>query len=512
MRMEHHGGDVTDPAEILFETEFDYLFPRLVREPSNLVAQTRKTVDALSTLGDAMADPGDADTPMDELNSTIPAVMTYLGQFMDHDLTARTDRDNDGFPSVSDPDLVPVSPDFVTTNLKNGRRPVFDLDSVYGDGPGLVPGGKTVAQTFQGVGIYRENLRLRLQRVGHRVDVPRETIRGTSPGRALIPDERNDENVIVSQIHAAFIALHNRIAGSIPGSDEVRYIRARQLVRWCYQYIVANEYLPTICQPAVVADVRANGPRWIGAAAGRGGLFMPLEFSVAGFRFAHSMIRPFYDLNANTRRNIDELFFPGDRSLHESDPLVVEHNGVFTLKRELNVDWDHFVPDGDAVQFARRIDPKLAKGLFNLTFGGNDNVMRNLARRNLLRGYMLSIPTGQAVAKALGVEPLRPEMIAPSTPSEAQLKAALAANEFIHRTPLWFYLLREAELQSGGNRLGQVGSRLVAETLWGLIAYDMGSFVNHRVDPAVKPNGIHLPNGRTIASISDLTSEAQVRD
>ena len=101
-----------------------------------------------------------------------------------------------------------------------------------------------------------------------------------------------------SQLHCAFLLFHNKVAAGLPAAltKDERYIRARQLVRWAYQYVVLNDYLPNVCDPVVVRDVGANGVRYY--APDNDLLFMPLEFSVAAFRFGHSMIRPQYTLNA----------------------------------------------------------------------------------------------------------------------------------------------------------------------------------------------------------------------
>ncbi len=496
----HHHCGAESGDEILFETRFGYMFPKLARTPAHLVDESdpATTRAALTALGEAMGDPGTPATPVAGLDSSIPAVFTYFGQFIDHDITARTDRNTETSEIGDGVETVRRSPDEIVTSLFNGRRPQLDLDSLYGDGPALVPNAESDADAF---GLYRANLTLNVQRQGQRVDLPRRT-----DGRALIADGRNDENVIISQLHAALLAFHNAVANRQPGTPAQRYVRARQLVRWAYQYVVLNEYLPAVCHPAVVEDVLANGPRFIGDSAGQGGTFMPLEFSVAAFRFGHSMIRPFYVLNGfggEQKRTIDSLFFPG------MDPATFL-DGNF-LKADFTVDWDRFVPQGDNVQFARRIDPRLSKGLSNLTFE-SDALLKKLAARNLLRGYNLSIPTGQAVARCFGVAPLTSEQLVPPGPDGAAFANALNMNDQMNRTPLWYYLLQEAAVQTGGQRLGELGSRLVAETLVSLVKNDPNSYLNHRHDPAVKERFIDvMPGiGGRVNALADMLKIAGV--
>ncbi len=488
-----HADGLVDPTvdEILFNTRFGYMFPDLTRSPDCLLTPGADTVAALNALGDAMADPGDSATPAEEFDSDVPAIFTYLGQFIDHDITARTDREGELSEIGANHEVAPLDPDAVVDGLRNGRRPQLDLDSVFGDGPGMVSGVATQAQ-----GLYHPaTLRLNVFKQGNRVDLPRQS------GKAVIADMRNDENVIVGQLHAAFLLFYNKVLQRQRGAPKRGYVRARQLVRWAYQHVVINEYLPEVCDPDVVADVLANGPRYMGPTAGEGSLYMPLEFSVAGFRFGHSMIRPFYDLNSGTRKDIVELLDPAANP----DNLA---NGQ--LVPELAVDWDHFAPGGNSQQHARLIDTKIAQGLFALPFGGGDAVLAHLARRNLLRAYNLSIPTGQAVAKAMRVEPLSAEDI---VADESQgVCAALEAGGFGDRTPLWFYLLKEAAVQQNGRRLGEVGSRMVAETLVNLVKQDPNSYLNNRDDRAVSSHSIDVIEGfgGRVDSISDILRLADV--
>lgn len=472
-----HGGGVAFEDEIQFRTPFGYMFPHLARSEACLLPVDEATHYGLLLLGEAMADPGTPpDTappaglaeearrfrgevvsgPVPELDSTTMAsVFTYLGQFIDHDITANTDREI-GISDIANLDgsakpLTPLDPAQVEAGLTNGRRAHLDLDSVYGDGPGLIPRVSTTAQE-----LYEDDgsLLLRLHDQGDVFDLPRNG----KTHRAVIADMRNDENVIVGQLHAAILKSHNKVVSLLSSGDAVDdYVRARQLIRWAYQYVVLYDYLPTVCDTGVVKDVLANGPRFFSPAVSGGTLFMPLEFSVAGFRFGHSMIRPFYELNDDTTETIDKLL--------EGRSRVDPNTGQ--LPKELVVDWQRFTGD-DPVNKARRIDAKLAAGLFNLPFG--PDILSRLAQRNLLRGYLLGLPTGQAVAHAMGIQPLAEEDLL--CEESSAVETAFNTGGFGKRTPLWYYILKEAEIQKEGNSLGAVGSRIVAETLIGLVKQD----------------------------------------
>jgi len=502
-----HSGGVTYADEILFSTPFGYMFLDAAHTAECLLPVSERTEDALNALGDAM---GDASTPPDPaLDGEIPAAFTYLGQFIDHDLTARTDRET-GLSRITQPDgrarpLTPVAPDAVAASLRNGRRPQLDLDSLYGDGPGLVDGVHSEAAALYEDGTKR----MRLQTLADGfVDVPRD-------GRkALIADMRNDENVNVSQLHAAFIAFHNAVAQRLHGplTPGRRYAKAREIVRWAYQYVVVHDYLTRICHPAVVDDILYNGPRFY--QPGAEGLYMPLEFSVAAFRFGHSMVRPSYELQPGLPPKPITAIMGVATKRSDAEDLLEEVDGAYRLKPENRVAWGRFVKlaGGSTPQMARAIDPVLSRGLFDLPFEGEappQSLIRHLARRNLARGYLLSIPTGQAVAAAMGIVPLGEEEVVADEPEA--IRAAIELGRFQNRTPLWYYVLREAKVQTAGRSLGEVGSRLVAETILGALAYDPVSYLNSRDHGRVRCSGIKVPKRtRPIATLADIIDYAGV--
>ncbi|MEA5495819.1 MAG: heme peroxidase family protein [Limnoraphis robusta] len=524
-----HAGGVNPQAkerreqteEILFSTPFGYMFPDLVigeNTENNKLPVADSTIPALKMLGDAMADLGEPNKEMKEFNSNIPSVFTYLGQFIDHDITARTDRETEiSMISIGDnvnDALQPADPQVIINKLKNGRRPQLDLDSLYADGPALIPGGQVGASTEAQFLYDDETLLLKVQELDQFVDLPR------ADRKAKIADMRNDENIIISQLHAAFLKFHNVIACSLPQhlSPQSRYIYARQFVRWCYQYVVVNDYLRAVCEPNIVDDVLLNGPRFYSPGFSGNSVFMPLEFSVAGFRFAHSMIRPFYQLNRQSKVKIMNLLAVSKERPQESD--LLEKNGDnYQLKKQFSIDWQNFVRfvSGKPIpNLARKIDPQISQGLFDLQLDGvgANTFMSHLAQRNLVRGYSLSLPTGQKMAQAFGFQPLTQEDLIDKE-TNPKLKQALEYGGFGDRTPLWYYILKEAALQTGGNTLGALGSSIVAETIIGLVKQDPNSYLNHLHNPAIQPNGIRIPrpNGRPllINSIGDILACAGIR-
>ena len=540
--------DVTTPFDYLFGDLRDaYPAGHLPVEPANEV------VAALKALGSAMVDqPPDA-AP----NSTIPPVYTYWGQFVDHDVTANTDRDT--AVSITTDPLTPLEPGFVTSLVRNLREPALNLDSLYGSGldDPVVPyvGPKLDEGALQ---VLPDSFGFAHVPGG---DLPRRPADGT----ARIGDSRNDENLIVAQLHRAFIRFHNEVVDWLAinetqvTGDQAIFERARQLTRWHYQAIVVEDFLRTVAKESVVDDLLANPVADSVTRTPPGGtpeVFMPLEHSVAAYRFGHSMVRARYDHNENfgrpqpqagggdpddpdpdapNRATFAQLFqFTGKDVIQGANATPGKFEFT-TLPDNWPIRWRRFsdksAPFAD--RFARKIDTHLAPPLTDLGNEGNvrpdgspetddriKRILKRLAVRNLLRGYRLGIPTGQAVAAALGVTPLTvfeltrtPFDNPDGTPNTVGLPNAvgdaLIDGDFVDATPLWCYVLREAEVKEKGEKLGEVGSRIVCTTLIGQIQADPGSYLNASGGPWTTAQGVKFAGGE-VKSIRTFLEFAKV--
>ncbi|MEP3478604.1 MAG: heme peroxidase family protein [Fuerstiella sp.] len=416
--------------------------------------------EALIELGRAMLE---ADSPP-EGDTEIPAGMTYLGQFIDHDITLDL---TEGLPtSVLDP-----------TAIENGRTPGLDLDSVYGAGPG--EGSNSAAYEDDG-------LHLTLgQTTGRDIfgvdeafpnDLPRKPADDPEcPRAAIIGDGRNDENLAVAQTHLAFLKFHNRIVDEGNHSFE----DARRVARQHYQSIVLHDFLPRLVDPAVADDVATNGRKFFmpdGLAAGMRPC-MPVEFSVAAYRLGHSMIRNEYEWN-----RVFSSTGPGSIAtlgLVFEFSEVSTHRGIFTeptVPSDWIIRWNSFhdftgigsISNHPQFNVVRRIDTVLAQKLDDLPefkdLPPEQDFMKSLAARNLLRGKYLGLPSGQDVARAMGATPLTASEI-----REGEHASIIDEHRFGDATPLWYYILKEAEVQQDGQRLGEVGSRILLETFHALV-------------------------------------------
>jgi hypothetical protein len=440
------------------EGRFTRLFPYL---PSARFAQ-----HDLERLAHEMTAPKDTDAdtePDPEENTGIPAAYTYLGQFIDHDLT---------FDPTSH--LRATLTGAQLRALVDFRTPRFDLDNLYGRGPDDQP------YMYKKDGI---RMLLGESMSGKPFDPGAvELPRGPS-GRALIGDPRNDENRIVAQLHAIFLRFHNRVVHKMGGTKHVSFQEVRQQVRWHYQWVLVNDFLPTILEKRTYDDVFPGAFRYVTTIPRlrENDLeLMPVEFSVAAYRFGHSMVRPQYKLNPDIERPI----FADDGN---------DLGGFRPIPAGWAIDWQLFIGLGHgaepAPQLSYKIDTSLAHPLGNLP----SRIAKDpscLALRNLMRGEAFQLPSGQQAARALGVSPIPDKelMIGPATAGGVRKPITEVAPGLAGNAPLWAYILSEAQVTSWNNasgrvsdqtpiRLGPVGGRLIAEVFASLLRGDHTSYL-----------------------------------
>ena len=413
----------------------------------------------------------------------IPAGYTYLGQFVDHDLTF-------------DKTTVMLGANVSPAQLLQARSPSLDLDSLYGAGPGD-PGS---ARFYEADGIHlKVGTTAAAEGIAQKqgFDLPRGA--GTTVAakrKATIPDPRNDENLAVAQTHLAFIRFHNRVVDRLPASVPVsqRFARAREIVVKHYQWMLRTDYLPRICAQAAVNNVFNKGRKAFEVGVPATDVpTMPIEFSVAAYRLGHAMIRREYNWNRifdDGFGSLDLLFtfsagsgdLGGDRRLPGT--WIADFRRLYDF-REAGRN-DLAVP---AAKFNRamRIDTTLTVPLKSLP-GFPAGPRANLAFRNLTRGRMVRLATGQQMARFL-----RNRGVAVTTLTNAQIRDGNGGAELdgltqaqrtavLRDTPLWFYILREAELNGG--KLKGVGARIVAETFHRAMEGSQHSIVR---DPAWRP-------------------------
>ena len=344
---------VTPPVDL---HDFDFMFLSLQNNAGQPAADQRTDRERLKQLGRTMQD---ADALGAAHDSPIPAVYTYFGQFVDHDITLEAQTTNLGtsVAKLVASDMAPQSLAEVR-ELKNVRSATLDLDNLYGAPAPADPANAA---------------KMKIGKVADTgsTDFPLEEAQGQDQGQrpaaagrssdklkdreALIGDPRNDENTIVAQLHLAFLKAHNALV------DEGRTkAQARRVLRQHYQHIVVHDYLKRIVDPAIVNKIVKDGNQWFNALGEP--FFMPLEFAVAAFRFGHTMIRSRYDFNLNFNTSGVDGTFPADVSLLFTFTALSGELGDFdTLPHNWIIEWERIV-DGAKGQAgkARKFDTALA--------------------------------------------------------------------------------------------------------------------------------------------------------
>jgi Animal haem peroxidase len=442
------------------ESRYGFLFEDLQANQANLLDPAPETAQELIKLGATMVDQQPLNPAFD---SEIPSAYTYLGQFIDHDLTRQSLANP---PKTSGP-ITPLSSDEIRAS-SNLRSFGLDLDCLYG--PAIEPNTAYEIPRKQDDGLATELT----AGAPFAPELPREQ---AAPHAALIGDRRNDENLMVSQLHLAFMLAHNKLVAQ--GNN---FEKARQKLRRHYQWIVINDFLAKVADPVIVKDV------WDGKLnlfdPPDDDVFMPLEFAVAAFRFGHAMIRDGYNYNETFDKvHLFQVLLPGF--------LVTYHH----IPGEWIIDWNRFLNTNKA----RSFDTTLAKGLVRIDDGQGHVSPFGLATMDLIKGFLMSLPTGEAVARHLGME-ISPDVLLKNLPDNQ--KEILSGSVFAGRTPLWFYILAEAQAVGKG-RLGPVGSAIVASVLIGLARKSKDSYLR---DPNWKPT---LGNNGKF-DLSDLLRFAEV--
>jgi hypothetical protein len=362
---------------------------------------------------------------------------------------------------------------------------VLDLDSVYGAGP--------VAQ--QELYDPVDHVELKVESGGVFEDLPRR-----ADGAAIIGDPRNDEHMIIGGLHCAFLLFHNRAVDRVREeglqSDPMDvFTEARRLMTWHYHWLIVHEFLPQIVGQAVVDDVLRYGGRFYRPRPGEA--FIPVEFQTGTYRMGHSMVRPSY--RANLAGDNGEPFFgfifdPSQEGRTDPDDL---RGGSRAARRF--VGWQTFFDFGDGeVKPNKKIDTKISTPLFTLPLGAiaSHDAPVALPQRNLLRHLTWQLPSGQRIARAMGAAPL--------APADLQELAPLGVG-FERSTPLWYYVLKEAEVVADGLHLGPAGGRIVAEVFIGLLRADPGSYL--ATEPRWQPT---LPSRTGTFRMTDFLAFAGV--
>ncbi|PYJ08963.1 MAG: hypothetical protein DMF06_11550 [Verrucomicrobia bacterium] len=434
---------------------------------------------ALSALACAMVDDG---TRVSEERPEIllEAGYTYFGQFVAHDLTKDVSSVDDAWRKEPH-------------EIENQQTPRLDLGVLYGAGP------ETSGDLYEDDGV-------RLKVAAAAAGARSFDICTNHEGAGLLADDRGASNSILRQMTAVFARLHNFAVEQFrpTARDRVElFARAQQQLRWQFQWLVCKDYLPNVLNREVCNRV---------IRAGQGAIqwntfSIPIEFSAAAMRFGHAMVRPNYLLSMG-----QEMLLP---------KILGRLPDRGALEAGMKINWGLFFQGAGegAALTTRPIDTRLALPLQQLPADligvaevacPHHRIEKNPAQlplRTLIRGAGLRLASGQTAARAFG-EPVlsEAELTQDSRGRETEQGRILRQANLLHETPLWYYILKESEVRENGNRVGPVGSNIVAETIQAALRFDPDSYLNRS---EAGPPVWHFPDGPTqIRGLSELFRRA----
>lgn len=366
----------------------------------------------------------------------------FFGQLIAHDITA--DR------SLVD--------HHASEALINFRGAKLDLECVYAGGP-------------SGSGYLYDNSDAASFLVAG-TDVPRN-----AQGIAIIGDARNDSHFFMNRLHLAFMQAHNTIVARLKASGcapDILFAQARQRVMWFYQWIILNQFLPILVGKVETEALLASEV----TSAVLPEVNIPVEFADAAFRYGHAQICSSYQLEQGG----------------PAVPLFPDLLGFRPVPGSKHLDFGTLFDrqGSEPAQRAMRISEKMARPMIHLpteiTGAMTDATYASLAARDLRRGLSTALPSGEDVAKALGL----PVM------SADDVGVTVSPNG----TPLFYYILREAAVLGRGDKLGPVGGRIVADVLISRIRRDPSSFLAR--DPDWHPGSDDFLNVSDNPGLIDL--------
>jgi Animal haem peroxidase len=388
----------------------------------------------------------------------IPSGFTYFGQLVDHDTTHDRSQLDDLWNT-------PFS------ELINGQIPFLDLGVLYGMGPDSAASG-----------MLYDGIRLKVGGPAAWFDLPMGTY-----NRPLAADRRSTENIIQRQMVAAFARLHNaavdQFEKEVDDPDQV-FERARLQLTWQYQWLVCRDFLPRLLDPKVYSEVFVAGRTKISWQT----FSMPIEYAAAAFRFGHSMVREQYQLSSHKEASLNDIF--------------ARSAAPGPLEAEWQIDWARFFQGAGRVPAvtAMPIDTRIAETMHNMP-----GPIANLPHTSITRDALLRLPSGQTAARLLGYRPLNEKQLTCDCSGKLTAQGeVLCANGLTKNTPLFYYLLKEAEVYANGNRLGPTGSRIVAETLYASLLFDPQSIFNHPEALAEPPTWIFTGSPKQFRSLATL--------
>lgn len=364
-------------------------------------------------------------------NTTVTAGFTYFGQFITHDITYEH---------------------LINKNYK----PSLNLRSVYDDGKETELSCTKKKDSSQEKVENREMI-LKVRKISDgRFDFFRE-----KNGDALVSDCRNDQHLIIAQMHLVWVRFHNALIDYLRDIKKIPlaelYKTAREIAVFHYRWLILNQYCKLLlCDPSVISDLLASTNNFKLFKAE----LMPqlmAEFTHAAMRIGHTQVQNSYVIN--NKHNASHTLFSGEsggllggRCL---DQLEFDWEVFFWMKKEVR-----------HMNFSSLIDLKVIKQMQILQLPGQASLDRlNLIRLDLEKSKDLSNFVNSVSKSNLKI------YNAATFWESWQEKGGVRPMQSEEGLPLWLYFMFEAE-KEGGIKLGPLGSQIIAEQIVWTIRQD----------------------------------------
>ncbi len=380
-------------------------------------------------------------------NLNLPVGYTYFGQLVAHDITSHR------FLGVQ----------------KNSLR----LQTIYGMGPGASPQffehnyNPETKFIFRAIKFDLDSYQSSKGKVYDfkRIDVNKSDDAPTrQSGIPLMADGRNDQNFLISQLTVQMMRLHNRLVENYysknKNQSEIFRAAADDLIHR-YQRVILTDYLPRILfngKKLVQKIVDDNNFRVFDH---KKDCVLSETFALAAFRFGHSQVRQMYQTEINGTLN----FLFGENS---------DLRG-FVRDTTRRIDWICLLAenkDEGAFQPAKAFDTNIVMSLGNLGFFP-------AGKRSLIKKNLEASIANFALTKDIREKWYEYIQDQSKTFTDEKLKDFEKATEKWQyedgKVPLWAFFLLEAQHLAGGQTLGPISSRIVAEQIIWLLKKDPNS-------------------------------------
>lgn len=338
-----------------------------------------------------------------DFNTSIPAGFTFLAEFMRNDITFQLNK-----PS-----------NIIRLNLQN----VYGQDEAY-----FFSKDKFLINKYH--------------------DLNR-----TKTGCAVIPDQRNDKNYFVAQLHLLFQLFHNKLIKKYKATKSNVYTYVKQEVIRYYQWILLNDYLPRIVDHDILESIKSNGVQFVKEST------VACEFLKATLHYPEFTVKPSYKI---------------------AKDLVIDACHMYTYVKghlpKYIINWNLYfnLAENSPPQPSKAMDIFLVEELKPIE-GQKPKLLHDLTS-----GQEFNLCSGQNISAAMGLKPIPADIL-----RRIDVNKTLERHNMLHHTPLLPYILLESKVYTNGEKLTGVGGILLAESIFAILCNDKTSILNNDWKPKI---------------------------